>query len=138
MFIGGGSCFLVGHGFYITALLLLDKISWVGLVAFFAVMAVLTFAYDREKMFLKGSMKIPLALYLGIVALMASVAVGVFVNHPTIGVGLFALGGILFTLSDNILFAYKLGEKSRFLQNILLHAAYYSAQMLIAFGLSCL
>ena len=48
------------------------------------------------------------------------------------------LGGLLFTVSDNILFAYKLGEKPRFLQNIALHVAYYLAQFAIAFSIALL
>ena len=98
----------------------------------------LSLVYEKYRKFLLGDMKIPLSLYLGIVIFMAAAAIGVFFNRFTLGAGFFALGGILFAVSDNILFAYKLGEKPRFLQNVALHAAYYIAQILIAFSIAWL
>ena len=136
-FVGGGSLFLVGHLLYIPALLLCG-VNWIGVAISFTVMVTLGLIYERKRSFLNGKMKIPLALYLGIVSFMGAVAVGAFVERLTLGAGLFALGGVLFTLSDNILFAYKLGKNPKFIQNILLHAAYYSAQLLIAVSIAYL
>ena len=92
--------------------------------------------YNKYKKFLSGDMKVLLILYLGIVTFMGAVAFGVFVKRGSLGAGLFALGGALFTASDNILFAFKLGVKPRFIQNILLHAAYYLAQIVIAWSIA--
>ena len=83
-------------------------------------------------------MRLPLILYLGIVITVSAVAIGVLVKRGSVGAGLFVLGGLLFTVSDNILFAYKLGEKPRFLQNIALHVTYYLAQFAIAFSIALL
>ena len=137
-FIGGGSFFLVGHFLYIIALLLIGEVSLVAIAIYFVILAAISLVYERARKFLSGDMKIPLALYLAIVTMMGAVAFGLFVKRGTFGAGLFAIGGVLFTASDNILFAYKLGEKPKFLQNILLHGAYYVAQILIAWSISCI
>ena len=137
-FIGGGSFFLVGHALYIPALILLGEISWISVAISFVVMVGLSLIYEGRRRFLNGKMKVPLALYLGIVTFMGAIAIGVFIKRLTIGTGLFALGGILFTLSDNILFAYKLGEKPKFIRNVALHVAYYVAQLLIAWSIAWL
>ena len=80
-------------------------------------------------------MKYSLMLYICVVIFMAATAIGVFFKQLTVGAGLFALGGILFAVSDNILFAYKLSENPKFKQNIALHVAYYLAQIAIAFSI---
>ena len=122
-FVGGGSCFIVGHILYVFALLSLVKPS-IGAL------------YAGCRKFLSGEMKIPLALYLGLVIFVFALAVGVFVKRLTLGSGLFILGGALFAISDNILFAYKKGENPKFRQNIILHIAYYLAQFAIAWSIA--
>jgi uncharacterized membrane protein YhhN len=137
-FIGGGSFFLVGHILYIPALLLLGEVSWISVAIAFILMFGGGLVYERQRRFLRNEMKVPLALYLGIVTLMGAVAIGVFVMRGSLGTALFAIGGMLFPLSDNILFAYKLGEKPKFVQNVALHLAYYIAQILIAWSIAWL
>lgn len=136
-FIGGGSFFVVGHILYVIALFLSGKISWLALTLSFVVMTVLSLQYEKRQKYLASDMKIPLALYLGIVIFMASSAIGVLGGQLTLGAVLFAFGGILFVASDNILFAYKLGKHPKFSQNIALHATYYLAQLAIAWSLAC-
>ena len=135
-FIGGGSFFLVGHVLYIVALFMLGDISWLALIVAFLVATTVSAAYTRRKGSLSPKMKTTLTLYLAAVAFMAATAIGAFFGRFTLGAGLFAAGGLLFTASDNILFAYKYGEKPRFIQNILLHVFYYAAQILIAWSMA--
>lgn len=137
-FLGGGSFFLVGHILYIPALLMLGEVSWISVAVSFFLMFGAALIYESRRRYLRGQMKIPLALYLAIVTFMGAVSIGVFVMRGSFGAALFAIGGILFPLSDNILFAYKLGEKPRFVQNVALHAAYYLAQILIAWSIAWL
>ena len=131
-FLGGGSFFIVGHILYIIALFLHGELNIACLVVSFVVIAALSLIYEKYRKFYKGSMKYSLMLYMGVVIFMAATAIGVFFKQLTVGAGLFAIGGIFFAVSDNILFAYKLGENPKFKQNILLHAAYYLAQLAIA------
>ncbi len=137
-FIGGGSFFLVGHILYIIALVILGEVSWLLIFSAIAFISTLGGIYARKRKFLVGEMRLPLILYLGIVITVSAVAIGVLVKRGSVGAGLFVLGGLLFTVSDNILFAYKLGEKPRFLQNIALHVTYYLAQFAIAFSIALL
>ena len=58
-------------------------------------------------------------------------------NIPPLAAGmnkLFAAGGVLFIISDNILCAYSFGSERRFGANIGIHATYYAAQLLIAWS----
>lgn len=137
-FIGGGLFFLVGHILYIPALVMLGEISWTAVIIAFGLMVSLSLFYESHRGFLAGKTQIPLSLYLGIVTFMGTIAIGVFFKRFTLGAGLFAIGGILFALSDNILFAYKFGNKPKIIQNIALHVAYYIAQLLIACSIACL
>lgn len=134
-FVGGGIFFIVGHVLYILALFLIGKWSVAVLVLAFALVITLSATYEKRRNFLVGKLKKPLTLYLGLVLLLSAVTISVFCTHGTLGAGLFALGGIFFAISDNILFAYKLGEKPKFMQNIVLHIAYYLAQFSIAWSI---
>ena len=135
-FIGGGSFFLVGHVFYILALFNLRAPNVLSMIISFVIIAALCLLYNHKRQFLAGNMKISLSLYLSALVLVASLAIGVFVERVTLGSALFAIGGVLFTISDNLLFAYKFGKEPRFLQNIALHATYYLAQILFAFSIA--
>lgn len=137
-FIGGGSFFFVGHVLYIIALLLLGDTSWLTLIAAFLIASTISAAYTKRKGSLIPEMKTTLTLYLSVVVFVAATAMGAFFGRFTLGTGLFAVGGLLFAASDNILFAYKFGEKPQFVQNVLLHVFYYSAQLLIAWSIAYL
>ncbi len=137
-FIGGGCCFLVGHVLYTVSLLLVDEINWILFIAFSILCMGLGGIYAKHRRFLDGNMKIPLAMYLGVVIIVTAVAIGLFAERISLGAGLFALGGALFVVSDNVLFAFKLGEKPFYFQNIALHVAYYLAQFAIAWSVAWL
>lgn len=134
-FIGGGSLFLVGHVLYIVSLFLLGKISWIALIISAVLIVALGGFYEKRRKFLTADMKAPLTIYLGIVVFVTALAIGVFVKQGIAVAGLLAIGGALFTVSDNILFAYKLGENPKFKQNVVLHVAYYLAQFAIAWSI---
>lgn len=136
VFVGGGASFIVGHVLYILSLFLIGKWSEAVLVMAFAFVITLSAIYEKRRNFLVGKMKKPLILYLGLVLFVCAVTISVFCASGTLGAGLFALGGIFFAVSDNILFAYKLGEKPKFKQNIALHIAYYLAQFSIAWSIA--
>ena len=135
-FIGGGTFFLVGHIFYIGALLTLAKFNVIAVGVVFLVMALISALYGRSKDYLPTHSRPKLVLYLGIVVMFASVAMGSFLVRGALCTALLALGGILFVVSDNILFAYKYGKNPQFSQNVILHIAYYLAQFAIAWSVS--
>ena len=131
-FIGGGVFFIVGHLFYMTAMIISGSISWVALLIAYAIILTLSFLYESKNRFYIGEMKVSLRIYMCVVVLFAAFGVAFFVGQPSLGRLFVALGGLLFAVSDNVLFAYKLHDNTRFDRNIALHVAYYLAQMLIA------
>ena len=130
--IGGGVFFIVGHLFYMTAMIISGSISWIALVIAYAIILTLSLLYESKNRFYIGDTRVSLRIYICIVALFAALGVAFFVGRPDIGRLLVALGGLLFVVSDNILFAYKFHDNTRFDRNIALHIAYYLAQLLIA------
>ena len=130
--IGGGVFFIVGHLFYMTAMIISGSISWGALLIAYAIILTLSFLYESKNRFYVGEMKVSLRIYMCVVVLFAAFGVAFFVGQPSLGRLFVALGGLLFAVSDNILFAYKLHDNTRFDRNITLHVAYYLAQMLIA------
>ena len=66
---------------------------------------------------------------------MGAVTVSAFAAEPGPGLLLFALGGICFGVSDNVLLAYCYGNSRTWNKNILVHVTYYAAQLLIAWSI---
>lgn len=137
-FIGGGVFFVVGHVFYVLALLILTGFNPIYVALVLAVAVVLSTIYGRKRDYLPENIKNSLRLYLGIVAVFTAISVSGFLSKSSYGTALFALGGILFTISDNILFAFKYGNRPRYRQNVTLHIAYYIAQFAIALSIALL
>lgn len=135
-FIGGGVFFIIGHIAYIASMLLMGGPNWIALAIVFAVLVLLSILYESRRKYLSVEIKNSLKLYISIVILFASVGIATFLKQGAIGTALLALGGILFVVSDNILFAFKCGARPRYLQNVVLHVAYYLAQFLIAWSIA--
>ena len=137
-FFGGGVCFIVGHLFYMAAMIMMNGINVIAVVASFIALVLLCMIYEDRKKFLVGKMKNSLKLYIAIVILFSAIGISTFLKRGTLGSALFALGGALFTISDNILFAFKFGARPRYRQNVSLHIAYYLAQFVIAWSIICI
>ena len=137
-FLGGGAFFIVGHLLYMLAMIMLGDVNIIAVAVSFVLIVILCVIYEKRKNFLVGSLKNSLKLYISIVILFASLGVATFIQRGTIGSALFALGGALFTISDNILFAFKFGNRPRYRQNVALHIAYYVAQFVIAWSIAAL
>ena len=137
-FLSGGACFIVGHVLYILAMFLLGEPNVIALVISFLAIIVLCVLYERRRKFLVGKMKNSLMLYISIVIFFSAIGIATFIRRGTMGSALFALGGALFTISDNILFAFKFGARPRYYQNVALHIAYYLAQFMIAWSIVAL
>lgn len=131
-FIGGGVFFIIGHLFYMSAMLLTGRISLVALIISYAIFISASFLYESKNRFYIGDFRTSLRIYMCVVVLFSAFGVAFFVGSPSVGRLLIALGGVLFAISANLLFAYKLHDNTRFGRNIALHVAYYLAQILIA------
>ena len=134
-FTAGAACFAVGHVLYIIALShRAPGILLGGLAIGFAALA-LSGVYNYREGTNAGKLQIPGMIYMSIVAFMGALAVSVAIHAPGVSTVLFAVGGVLFIISDNILCAYSFGSENRFGANIGIHATYYAAQLLIAWSI---
>ena len=134
-FLGGGVFFVVGHVFYVASIIFIGGPNIITLPIAFAVACVISLLYENKKKFFVGEMKNSLKLYIGIVIFFAAMGIATFLKHGTLATACIALGGILFTVSDNILFAFKFSSRPRYRQNVALHIAYYLAQFALAFSI---
>ena len=124
--------FGLGHLCYIAALLFLDAPAWLPAVPVCAVMLLLVKLYTVWRGVEAGKLLLPGTIYLTITCYMGALAAVVAVRGFSVGTMLFAIGGVLFPISDSILTAHSFGRKRRVLQSMLLHITYYLAQCLIA------
>lgn len=134
-FIAGALSFGVGHVLYMTFLYRTGAVRvWVVLpVLLIGVLASLWYA---KKHGTDVEEKTPLAAaYIVLVLLMASTAISFAIMTGTVSGILFGLGGLLFSLSDNILCAYCYGKNPIWKMNRDLHVAYYGAQLAIAWSI---
>lgn len=136
MFILGAAAFAVGHGFYIAALFSVDCGILPTSLPFFLVGLLFSLLYGRRSGSHAGKLQPFAVVYIAIVVFMAAAACACAVRCFNTGLMLFALGGICFALSDNLLFAYSFGNARHFGFNIAVHIAYYTAQLLIAWSVA--
>lgn len=135
LFAAGAGAFAAGHFFYIKALYGLGGVSPVLLIPVFLAGIAIANIYGKHQGSNAGSLQIPAVLYMALVIFMGSVAISAFWAAPGFGLLLFAIGGICFSISDNILFAYSFGKSPCWSMNIWVHITYYAAQLLIAWSI---
>ena len=134
-FIAGALSFGVGHVLYILFLSKTEEVKLKIVLPVLLIGLLLSLVYAR-KSGTDVKEKTPLAaVYIALVLLMASTAVSVAFMTGTLSGVLFALGGILFSLSDNILCAYCYGKNPVWKMNRDLHVTYYGAQLAIAWSI---
>ena len=131
-FVLGMLLFGLGHLSYIPALLLLDAPAWLPALPVCAVMLLFVKLYTVWRGVKADRFLLPGTVYLAIVCYMGALAAVVAVRGFSVGTLLFAIGGILFPISDSILTAHSFGRERRAIQSVLLHITYYLAQCLIA------
>ena len=131
----GAAVFALGHLLYITALFLQDR----GLLPLSLPVLVLgigaSWLYQRAKKTDAAKLQLPATLYIALVVFMASVACAAAVRGFSVGLLLFAAGGICFAVSDNLLCTYCFGTARSRAVDRAVHITYYAAQLLIAWSL---
>ena len=132
IFLSGIAAFLTGHILYLAALIPLSE-SLLICVICGVVVATILLAIIFKTFEVKLAFKIFGILYLGAVILMTSIAIG---NCITSGFEtsalLYALGAVLFTVSDVVLIFNTFGKESKFSLRITNLSLYYIGQLLIA------
>ncbi len=132
IFLSGIAAFLTGHILYLAALIPLSESLLICVICGVVVAAILL-AIIFKTFEVKLAFKIFGILYLGAVILMTSIAIG---NCITSGFEtsalLYAIGAVLFTVSDVVLIFNTFGKESKFSLRITNLSLYYIGQLLIA------
>ena len=135
MFAAGAGAFGVGHFFYMKALYDLGSIRLITLIPIFVLGVAIANLYGKKHGSNAGPLQPAGLAYMVLVIFMGAVSISAFLGAPGIGLALFAIGGICFGVSDNILFAYCFGKQPTWRMNVWVHITYYAAQLLIAWSI---
>ena len=135
MFAAGAGAFGVGHFFYMKALYDLGSIRLITLIPIFIIGVAIANLYGKKHGSNAGPLQPAGLAYMVLVIFMGSVTVSAFLGAPSFALLLFALGGVCFGVSDNILFAYCFGKHPKWSMNVWVHITYYAAQLLIAWSI---
>ena len=135
-FLIGAISFALGHVLYIAAMLGVNGKAWLpGLPFWVGLLAIAGVSALRCKAD-AGKMQIPGYGYIALVAGMGAIACGLAVKAPCAATVLFAVGGVLFVISDTILSCHCFGTAKDPVYNRWVHYTYYAAQLLIAWSLA--
>lgn len=130
----GAVAFSLGHVLFIWAAIERSGRFSLWTLPILALLLLCSGLYARKKESHAGDMHLNAVMYICLVCCMGAVTCGAALARPDLSSALFALGGLSFVVSDNILCAHHFGNDSRFLLNWLIHISYYGAQLLIAWS----
>lgn len=134
VFLLGIVAFLIGHILYLAALIPLATHTAI-CVGVGAVLAAALLTYIFKTMDVKLAFKIFGVFYLGAVIIMTVMAMDVALVTKSVRSIEYAIGAVLFTISDIVLIFNTFSGKTRFSMRITNLSLYYIGQMMIAFCL---
>lgn len=121
--------FLFGHVFYIIAFTVSSGVHFT--LWIFLPIALVGILYLRNILPYSSKMKIPIIIYVIIIAIMGWMAMERFNYIPTSGTILAAIGAVLFMISDAVLAMNKF-RKPFFSAELIILTTYFTAQWLLA------
>ncbi|MCQ2419820.1 MAG: lysoplasmalogenase [Clostridia bacterium] len=134
-FLSGTAAFLAGHIFYILAILALVPNSWQYAIPIALVAMGAALFYNHVKEVKAGKIMPAGIVYIFCVIFMASCSLtGAFLETSR-ALFMFFLGGLCFSLSDNMLVVLSFGKNDSPYRNAVLHVLYYMAQIFIALSI---
>ena len=134
IFLVGILVFLGGHVVYLAAVLPMAD-NWAVCVVVGVVLTALLMKWIFSNITAKKAFKIFGVFYLGAIMLLNCVAVSNLVTAPSAFTGLFAVGALLFLISDIVLILNTFGPKSKFSLRVTNLSLYYIGQLLIAWSM---
>ncbi len=134
IFLAGIAAFLAGHILYLVALIPQSE-SLLCCIIIGAVIAAAILTYIFKTMSVKPAFKIFGIFYIGAVVIMTAIAIGNLIAAPSTTAWLYAIGAVLFTLSDVVLIFNTFGGTQKFSMRITNLSLYYIGQLLIATSL---
>ena len=137
IFLVGIVVFLSGHILYLIAILKGAAPLWI-CVIIGVILTALLMKWIFARITAKKAFKIFGVFYLGAIMIMNAVAIGNVLTLGTPFTKLFALGAVLFLISDIVLILNTFGNESKFSLRIVNLSLYYIGQLLIALSLQLL
>lgn len=134
IFLVGIVVFLVGHILYLAAVLPLSDRPVIGL-GVGLVLTVLLLKWIFRQITAKPAFKIFGVIYIGAITLLNSVAFDNLLVNPSAFNGIFAVGALLFLVSDVVLILNTFGSEFKQSLRITNISLYYMGQLLIALSL---
>lgn len=131
----GAAAFAVGHLLYIAALFRRDGGALPLALPVFVPGFAASMLFFRAKRVQAGKLQLPAVGYIALVAFMGAAACASALRGFSVGLLLFAAGGICFLVSDNLLCAYCFSTARSTAVDRAVHLSYYAAQLLIAWSL---
>lgn len=137
VFLVGILVFLSGHVAYLAAVLPMSS-NQIACVIIGIVLTALLMVWILRQITAKPAFKIFGIVYIGAITMLNSVAIGNLITAPSAFTGVFAVGAVLFLISDVVLILNTFGGKFRQSLRIANIGLYYAGQLLIAFSLQWL
>ena len=137
VFLVGILVFLTGHVFYLAAILKQSQHVWL-CVAIGVVLTALLMIWIFRQITAKMAFKIFGVVYIGAIVLLNTVAIGNLIASPSPFTAIFAVGALLFLVSDVVLILNTFGKKTRQSLRVTNISLYYMGQLLIALSLAFL
>ena len=131
----GTAFFAAGHVLYIIALLSFTVKTLSVAIPYTVIGVSLSVLYAKKQRIKAGKYTLVGAAYITLVVFMAGCAAGCAVYALSPGTILFAIGGLFFAVSDNLLAANCLGKTHTVDRDRALHILYYSAQIFIGYSM---
>lgn len=131
IFLIGIAAFLAGHILYLAALIPQSE-NLLACIIIGVIVAAAILTYIFKTMEVKLAFKIFGIFYIGAVVLMTAVAIGNLIAAPSAARWLYAIGAVLFTVSDVVLIFNTFGSETKFSLRITNLSLYYLGQLLIA------
>ena len=137
IFLVGILVFLTGHVFYLAAIL---KGARYGLLcaAVGVVLTALLMVWIFKRITAKKAFKIFGVVYIGAIVLLNTVALGNLMAAPSAFTAIFAVGALLFLVSDIVLILNTFGKQTKQSLRVTNIGLYYVGQLLIALSLAFL
>ncbi len=134
IFLVGILVFLSGHIFYLAAILPICQSKMLCILAG-VVLTALLMMWIFKRITAKMAFKIFGVFYIGAIMILNCVAVGNLISVPSAFTGIFAVGAVLFLISDIVLILNTFGSETKMSLRITNIGLYYIGQLLIALSL---
>ena len=134
IFLVGILVFLSGHILYLAAMIRDAAYWWICVIAG-VILTALLMAWIFKRITAKKAFKIFGVIYIGAIVLLNCVAIGNLIASPSAFTAMFAVGAILFLLSDIVLILNTFGKETKQSLRVTNISLYYAGQILIALSL---